>query len=64
MRWLADCAQRVSKANKPVQWVSPIGLPIVQPYYVSRRKVVQTVLQSFTLYMDGSGQEDPNVTKT
>jgi DNA-directed RNA polymerase len=45
MRWLADCAQRVSKDNKAVQWQSPIGVPIVQPYYQARKKVVNTVLQ-------------------
>lgn len=32
MQWLSLCAQIVAKANKPVHWTTPLGLPVVQPY--------------------------------
>lgn len=30
--WLRNCANLVSKTGNPVGWISPLGLPIVQPY--------------------------------
>lgn len=36
MQWLSVCAQVVAKADKPVHWTTPLGLPVVQPY---RKKV-------------------------
>ncbi len=36
MQWLSLCARVVAKADKPVQWTTPLGLPVVQPY---RKKV-------------------------
>jgi DNA-directed RNA polymerase len=38
MQWLSLCARVVAKADKPVQWTTPLGLPVVQPY---RKKVNQ-----------------------
>jgi len=33
MAWLADCARIiVNDAKQPVQWTTPLGLPVVQPY--------------------------------
>ncbi len=36
MQWLSLCARVVAKADKAVQWTTPLGLPVVQPY---RKKV-------------------------
>ena len=36
MQWLSLCARVVAKADKPVHWTTPLGLPVVQPY---RKKV-------------------------
>ena len=35
-QWLLLCARAVAKVDKPVQWTTPLGLPVVQPY---RKKV-------------------------
>lgn len=32
MDWLTACARVIAAEDKPVQWVTPLGLPIVQPY--------------------------------
>lgn len=31
--WLAVSAKKISSAGKPVEWVTPLGLPIIQPYH-------------------------------
>ena len=30
--WLIDCAGLIAKSGHPVTWVTPLGLPVVQPY--------------------------------
>lgn len=30
--WLIKCAKVINKNNDYVQWISPLGLPIMQPY--------------------------------
>ena len=32
MQWLSSCARIVAKADRAVEWVTPLGLPVVQPY--------------------------------
>ena len=32
MSWLSECAQIVAKDGNPVQWTTPLGLPVLQPY--------------------------------
>lgn len=31
--WFTDCAHVISRCNQYVQWVTPLGLPILQPYF-------------------------------
>ena len=51
----AAFARVVSKGGKPVQWTTPMGLPVVQPYKAPSRKVVRTIVQSFVLQYDSEG---------
>jgi DNA-directed RNA polymerase len=30
--WLVDCAGKIAKEGNPVCWITPLGIPIVQPY--------------------------------
>jgi DNA-directed RNA polymerase len=30
MSWLGECARRIAKSGKPVEWITPLGLPVVQ----------------------------------
>jgi len=55
MQWLADCAALIGKENEPVQWVTPLGLPVVQPYRNLRKQSVRTPMQRVILhrYTDG-----------
>lgn len=47
--WLADCARLLSQQGHPVAWISPIGVPAIQPYRQRRPRTVVTVMQSITI---------------
>lgn len=47
--WLADCARLISREGHPVAWISPIGVPAIQPYRQRRPRTVVTVMQSVTV---------------
>lgn len=47
MQWLSLCARVVAKADKPVQWTTPLGLPVVQPYRKKVRQHTPRVTQTF-----------------
>ncbi|CAM8915619.1 unnamed protein product [Rhodiola kirilowii] len=49
MSWLDDCAKIIAAENQPVSWVTPLGLPVVQPYRESGRHRIKTSLQLVTL---------------
>ncbi|THG07185.1 hypothetical protein TEA_003707 [Camellia sinensis var. sinensis] len=50
MGWLGDCAKVIiASENEPVQWTTPLGLPVVQPYRKLGRHLVKTSLQVLTL---------------
>ncbi|XP_071805146.1 DNA-directed RNA polymerase, mitochondrial-like [Asterias amurensis] len=38
--WLTDCAWLISKAGQTVEWVTPLGLPVIQPYHKKNMKVI------------------------
>lgn len=48
--WLTDSARLISKAGHTVQWVTPLGLPIIQPYHRTRSKMVSK--RSDALWME------------
>ena len=45
MDWLSDIAKVASASRQPVSWVTPLGIPIVQPYKRKHEKLVKTVVQ-------------------
>ncbi|XP_022665620.1 DNA-directed RNA polymerase, mitochondrial-like isoform X2 [Varroa destructor] len=65
--WFTNCAKLVAKIRcRPINWVTPLGLPVVQPYFVPVKK---TSLVSFgesikKQYIDlGDHDAKPNVNK-
>ena len=38
--WLSASARTVSLAGRPMEWVTPLGLPVVQPYHKMYQKSV------------------------
>ncbi|XP_065918524.1 DNA-directed RNA polymerase, mitochondrial-like isoform X2 [Dysidea avara] len=43
--WLSESARKIAKAGHPVQWTTPMGLPVIQPYHKDKQKYVKTKLQ-------------------
>lgn len=41
--WLTESARLISKSGHTVEWVTPLGLPIIQPYHRTRNQVVSHV---------------------
>lgn len=49
MNWLTACAKLIAKQGQPVAFISPIGVPVVQPYRQSKPHTVVTLLQTVVL---------------
>jgi len=49
MDWLQRCASQVAQQGYPVQWTTPLGLPIVQPYRRYPTVQVRTIMHNATL---------------
>ncbi|GFP94803.1 DNA-directed RNA polymerase 3 chloroplastic [Phtheirospermum japonicum] len=57
MGWLGDCAKIIASENQPVRWTTPLGLPVVQPYFKTQRHVIRTSLQVLALQREGDSVE-------
>ncbi|KAK7304137.1 hypothetical protein RJT34_15210 [Clitoria ternatea] len=55
MGWLGDCAKVIASENQAVRWITPLGLPVVQPYCKTERYQIRTSLQLLALQREGSG---------
>ncbi|GJS62163.1 probable UDP-N-acetylglucosamine--peptide N-acetylglucosaminyltransferase SPINDLY [Tanacetum coccineum] len=44
-QWLDEKLEVVASENQPVRWTTPLGLPVVQPYFKTKRHIVKTSLQ-------------------
>ena len=43
--WFAKCAKIVASTGDPVKWITPLGLPCVQPYKnISQKNMIHTIL--------------------
>ena len=52
-KWLKQCAKLIVQTGNPVSWITPLGLPIVQPYRsISKTDVISSVTQSITTPVD------------
>ncbi|KAL6187852.1 hypothetical protein ACLB2K_039247 [Fragaria x ananassa] len=49
MSWLGECAKVIAAENHTVRWITPLGLPVVQPYQQLGRHLIKTSLQVLTL---------------
>jgi DNA-directed RNA polymerase len=55
MDWVQACAMTIAKANRPVMWRTPLGWPVVQPYYKTGRIEVHTPFGRLILTADRPG---------
>ena len=47
--WLTTAADEVAKCGQPISWMTPMGLPVVQPYRNSTKHRVKTHMQDVTI---------------
>ncbi len=50
--WLIQCSRLIGETNNPVGWITPMGLPIVQPYRVeAQADQINTISNSLRLQL-------------
>ena len=51
MAWMAQCARLVAQHDQPVSWITPLGLPVVQPLSIGwdGQHAVRTLAQTVVL---------------
>uniref|UniRef100_F7FG73 DNA-directed RNA polymerase n=1 Tax=Monodelphis domestica TaxID=13616 RepID=F7FG73_MONDO len=61
--WLTKSAHVISKSGSAVQWVTPLGLPIIQPYHKTQKMTIPGNLQSLCLSSCSDVNQKPNTLK-
>lgn len=61
--WLTESARLISKSGHTVEWVTPLGLPIVQPYHRPRSQVLKSTMQHINLQISHDAKERPDTVK-
>lgn len=61
--WLTESARLISKSGHTVEWVTPLGLPIVQPYHRKRSQVLKSTMQHINLQISHDTKERPDTVK-
>ncbi|NXX97592.1 RPOM protein, partial [Centropus bengalensis] len=59
--WLTESAKLISQSGQTVEWVTPLGLPIVQPYYRSKSTVLNCGMQNLSVKNVNSSQKPDTV---
>ncbi|XP_065555980.1 DNA-directed RNA polymerase, mitochondrial isoform X1 [Lathamus discolor] len=59
--WLTESAKLIAQSGQTVEWVTPLGLPIVQPYYRSRPTVLNCSMQNLSVKSTYSNQKPDTV---
>uniref|UniRef100_A0A8C7QDR0 DNA-directed RNA polymerase n=1 Tax=Oncorhynchus mykiss TaxID=8022 RepID=A0A8C7QDR0_ONCMY len=61
--WLTESARLISKSGSTVEWVTPLGLPIIQPYHRSRTQMLKATIQYLSLQITHDSKERPDTVK-
>lgn len=56
--WLQESAYSISKTGMPVTWLTPMNLPVIQPYHKMGKRSLPTSLQTLS-YSNGSDIQVP-----
>ncbi|VTJ85281.1 Hypothetical predicted protein [Marmota monax] len=62
-RWLTESARLISQAGWAVEWVTPLGIPVIQPYHHDSKFLVKGGLQSITCSSSRDTSQKPNTLK-
>ncbi|XP_029469450.1 LOW QUALITY PROTEIN: DNA-directed RNA polymerase, mitochondrial [Rhinatrema bivittatum] len=61
--WLTQSARMIAKSGSTVEWITPLGLPIVQPYHRSKSASFYSNLQNVSLQVTSDASEKPDTVK-
>ncbi|XP_078054386.1 DNA-directed RNA polymerase, mitochondrial [Mustelus asterias] len=61
--WLTESARLISKSGSSVEWITPLGLPIVQPYHRTRNTLLRSNLQNLNLQISHDATQRPDTVK-
>ncbi|KAJ7993063.1 hypothetical protein DPEC_G00268550 [Dallia pectoralis] len=62
--WLTESARLIAKFGNPVEWVTPLGLPVIQSYHRPRVQQLKNNLQShLSLQICHDSKQKPDVIK-
>ncbi|XP_015285247.1 PREDICTED: DNA-directed RNA polymerase, mitochondrial [Gekko japonicus] len=61
--WLTESARHIAKSGRTVEWVTPLGLPIVQPYHRSKTTQVNSSMQTVNLKSRHDASQKPDTVK-
>ncbi|XP_054909267.1 DNA-directed RNA polymerase, mitochondrial [Poeciliopsis prolifica] len=61
--WLTGSARLISKSGHTVEWVTPLGLPIIQPYHRARNLLLKSTMQDINLQISHDTKERPDTVK-
>ncbi|KAM4708014.1 DNA-directed RNA polymerase, mitochondrial [Discoglossus pictus] len=61
--WLTESARMISKSGSTVEWLTPLGLPIIQPYHRSKYTMFQSKMQMVNLQTSHDANQRPDTMK-
>ncbi|XP_031430295.1 DNA-directed RNA polymerase, mitochondrial isoform X1 [Clupea harengus] len=61
--WLTESARLIAKSGSTVEWVTPLGLPIVQPYHRTRNQILKSNIQFLSLQINHDASQRPDTVK-
>jgi DNA-directed RNA polymerase len=61
--WLSDSAQAIAQSGAPVTWVTPMGMPVVQPYHKKTQHRIQAGSHKLLLTNTAEVKEPPDPNK-
>ncbi|KAM6921541.1 DNA-directed RNA polymerase, mitochondrial [Xenentodon cancila] len=61
--WLTESARLISKSGHSVEWVTPLGLPVIQPYHRTRSQLLKNSIQHINLQINYDTKERPDTVK-
>uniref|UniRef100_H3ATV4 DNA-directed RNA polymerase n=1 Tax=Latimeria chalumnae TaxID=7897 RepID=H3ATV4_LATCH len=61
--WLTESARLIAKSGSSVEWITPLGLPIVQPYHRAKNTVLRSNIQYVNLQINYDATQKPDTVK-
>uniref|UniRef100_A0A671SGJ4 DNA-directed RNA polymerase n=1 Tax=Sinocyclocheilus anshuiensis TaxID=1608454 RepID=A0A671SGJ4_9TELE len=61
--WLTESAKLIAMSGKTVEWVTPLGLPIVQPYHRIKNQTLKGSMQNLSIHISHDANEKPDSMK-